>query len=841
MVDTLIQDLKYSLRLLAKSPAFTAITVLTLAIGIGVNTAIFSVVNAVLLRPLPYPRSEELVAVHTKGPMGEGGGPIGYRDYQDIATLKDALAGAATYRGGQYNMSGIGEPREFDVSQVTASLFTVLDVRPILGRVFTAAEEEEPVVVVSHRFWQNSLGADPAAIGRTMTLDGRGFQVIGVMPPTMRYPSVDMDAWLPIGWSFTANPGMRTTRMFRGYTGIVRLAPGITRERLDGDLGVIARRIDEEVQSSQAGASVQITSNGPRGGGGGPRPAAGAPRPGFQITTSFMTSDLRDEYVGDRTRAIVVLAGAVALVLLIACANTASLLIARATRGRKEIAVRRALGAERGRLIRQLLTESVMLSVAGAVAGIVLAMLALRATLATWPAVLPRQNDIHIDLTVFFFTIALSLLTGIGFGLVPALRMSSPRLEEELRDESGIGGGRRRRRTLSTLIVGEVALALVLLVGAGLMVRSFVALNSVDPGFDPHGVVGARIRLTPARYPTPESRAHFFDQLLANLRSRPGVTDATVARTLPLSGGNMVLAMDPRQVRADDPEQFLPIHTTVVGPGFFSTFGIPILQGRPLTAQDGVTNAAPTVVINQRLGERLWPGQDVLGKSLPLGGGGPGGRPPLTIIGVIGDIHGSSLADDVGPEMFMGLGSGVGNGQGPMWLAVRGPRPDDLAATIREAVHAVDAEQPVAEIASIDRMVADDQSARRLNTTLVTVFALIAAALAIVGIYGVTAYAVAQRRREFGVRMALGAEPSRLLQMVVRENLWLVLGGVLAGLIIAALASRVLTALLFGVASLDPVTFAGMALLLAVVALLATAVPARRAGEVDPVVALRND
>ena len=831
-MDTFLPDLKYAIRQLARSPGFAAVAILTLAVGIGANTAIFSVVNAVLLRPLPYPRSEELVTVRSGGLFGERGGfAISYRDYQDVAELKGPLAGAAVVRGGRYNLTGAGDPREMEVAFASPSLFSVLDLRPVLGRVFSAAEEQEPVAVLSHRFWQTAFGGDSSALGRMVNLDGTGFQVIGVMPATMRYPNADVEAWIPVGWSFVAQPQLRITRTFRGYTGLVRLAPGVTVDRLNSDLSVLAQRINEETTASGGGSQrVEITMNSGPGGPGGPGARGG---PGA-FGMSFQVASLRDEAVGDRGTAIIVLAAAVGLVLLIACANTASLLIARATRRRKEIAVRRALGAGRNRLVRQLLTESVLLSVTGAVLGVALSFVALRAILSVWPAVLPRQNDIRIDAIVLAFTLALSVLTGIAFGLVPALKASSPRLEEALRDEAGLAGGRRPRRTLATLIAGEIALALVLLVGAGLLVRSFISLNRVSPGFDTSDLLAARIRLTPSRYTSPAAQKQFYDQLTDALRQRPEVAGVTTMRTLPLSGARMIIGMDPREVRADDPEQSLMLETFVVGPDFFTTLGIPLLDGRGFNSQD-VAGGLPVVVINTRVARRLWPGENALGQSLPLGG-----PTPAVVIGIVGDLHGASLSEDVGPQIFRPLTQAQAP-QPVMWIALRGPRPLALVPALQETVRAVDPQQPIAEIASVDQMIARDQSARRLNTTLVTVFALVAALLAIVGIYSVTAYAVSQRSREFGIRLALGARSSQLLGLVLRENALLVGGGVLAGLLLAALASRTLDSLLFGIVSLDLVTFGGVAVVLAAVALVATALPASRAGRVDPVTALRNE
>ena len=842
-MDSLLQDLRYAFRQLLGAPGFTVLAVLTLGLGIGANTAIFSVVNAVLLRPVPYPKSEELVTLHSEGPLGESSRfGLPYPTFEDIAQLKGSLASAAVYRTGQYNLTSSVEPREIEAAIVSPSLFDVLGVRPVLGRPFTQSQEQDPVAVLSHRFWQSAFASDSSVLGKTVSLDGRGYEVIGVLPPGIRFSDADAELWIPIGWSFVGAPGMRTNRNWFAFTGVARLQPAITIERLRGDLDVVARRIDAEREAnSQGDQRIQITT---RGGGGGPPPGGVVKRPGLpggRLSTAFVVTSIRDEVVGDTSRPLEVLAGAVGLVLLIACANAAGLLVARAARRKKEISVRRALGAERSRLIRQLLTESVLLALGGAVVGVLLAKVGLQAILATWPAVLPRANEIDISGMVLLFTLGLSLLTGVAFGLVPALKISSPVLEEVLRDESGVGGGRQRRRIQSSLIVAEVGLALVLLVGAGLLLRSFLLLNQVDPGFNTRDILAGRIRLTPSRYSSPEVQQQFFDDLLAALRRRPGVTAVTTARTLPLSGARMMLGMNPRDVRSDDPDEFLTIGTTVIGPDFFSTLQIPLLQGRAFTAQDD--QGAPRVaVINTRLARRLWPGQDPLGKVIPMGV--PAGQGPvlqqITVVGVVGDIHGSSLAVDVIPEMFLPLKQS-GGGDSQIWVAMRGPRPRPLAlaAVLREAVRSLDSQQPVAEIASVAQMVARDQSALRLNTTLVTVFGGLAGVLAIIGIYGITAYAVSQRTREFGVRMALGGRPADVMGLVLRENLWLVASGVLAGTVIAVVASRTLASLLYGIRTTDALTFVTTAILLSIVAMAAAWLPARRATKVDPVEALR--
>jgi putative ABC transport system permease protein len=699
------------------------------------------------------------------------------------------------------------------------------------------------VAILTNRFWHSAFGGDSSVIGHSLSLDGRGFQIVGVMPAGMRYPDSDVDLWIPIGWSFAADPELKVNRSWHAFDCLVRLGSGTTMDRLRADLAVLATRIQEETMGAGGGQRLQLDIRG-----GGPGPRGGGPRmrgpggPGGAPRIAFVTETLNHEVVGDTGSAILMLAGAVALVLLIACANAANLLIARASRRGREIAVRRALGADRVRLARQLLTESVVLALAGAAVGLVFARIGLGAVISTWPAVLPRANEIGIDGRVLGFTLLLSVITGVAFGMIPAVRASAPGLEQSLRDEAGASGGRTRRRTQAILIASEIALALVLLAGAGLLVRSFVALNHVDPGFDPRDVVAARVRLTPSRYNSPQAQQEFFDRLVTELRQRPGVTGAALARTLPLSGARMMLAINPREVRGDDPDQFLAIGMTVVGPDFFSTMKIPIVSGRPLTADD--RDGQPRVaVINRRLAQRLWLGENPLGKTFPMGagpGGAPGRGPVLvTVIGVIGDIRGGSLSDEAGPEVFLPVAQ-VG-WRPESWLAIRSGQSVGLGTIVREAVATIDAQQPVAEIATIEQMVAQDQSARRLNTTLLTLFALLAVALAVIGIYGVTAYAVSQRTREFGLRVALGARPGDVVRLVVAENVWLVVTGIISGLIISLLASRVLASLLFGVGRNDVATFGATAVLLAVVALAATLIPARRATRVDPMVALRTE
>src|SRR5438477_6618163 len=500
------------------------------------------------------------------------------------------------------------------------------------------------------------------------------------------------------------------------------------------------------------------------------------------------------------------------------------------------MAVRRALGAGRGRLVRQLLTESTLLALAASVVGVVLSTWGLHALIAVWPQALPRTTEITLDGRVLSFTLGLAVLTGVAFGILPAWRASAPGIEQTLREDApGAIGGRRRLQ--STLVVGEVSLALVLLVGAGLLVRSLIRLSNVNPGFDTRDVLAARIRLTPARYPAGAQQALFFDNMLAALQAHPGVQSASLAGTLPLSGNAFMYVFDPRTVRPDYPEPIMVLRSSAVSPDYFTTFRIPIRRGRGFTAQDR-SGALPVAVINRATADQLWPGQDPIGKQLTLGGPGRAGG-PLTIVGLIDNLRSASLDARPQPELYGPALSGMRE----MWVALRSSngRPLQLVGAIRDAVHQADPEQSIGELVSLEQLIGRQTAARRFNTTLLMIFALLAVGLALVGIYGVTAYAVTQRTRELGIRMALGARGVDVVGLLMRESLRRVAVGVGLGLLVALGVTRALSAMLYEVAPRDAATFAATALLLVVVALLATWVPARRATKVDPMVALRYE
>ena len=830
----LIQDLRLALRQLFKNPAFTTVAVLTLALGIGANTAIFSAVDAVLLRPLPYPQSDRLVdlsATNTE-PVRFA---ISYPDLLDFRALTHDFTGVAAYSSQLYNLTGAGDPREVQAAFVTANLFDVLGVHPTIGHSFTPQQENDPVALVSYALWAQSFGRDPAILGKAIALDGKSYTVIGVMPPAFHFPTDGIEVWTPIGGIRATEPQTLTMRDLHVLNGVARMAAGVTLARVQSDLDVLAKRLQAEQSNDTSARRIIAIGPGPVGGKGGPRIGSG-PLDAIQ----FNAVPLRDAAIGDVSSRLWVLLGAVGLVLLIACANAANLLLARAaTRGR-EMAIRRALGAGRGRLIRQLLTESVVLALVGAGLGLVVSKWGLDALLALWPRALPRSQEVGLHLGVLAFTAVLALVTGIAFGLAPALRATATRIEEGLRQDSAGSTGGRRQRVQHTLVVVEMALALVLLVGAGLLARSFAALNAVSPGFDTRDVLAGRIRLTPSRYPTAPQQKTFFETVQSALAGRPDVTGVALSETMPLSGGIRVVAFDPHPVRPDYPEPYFAAFESVVAPEYFSTMRIPIRHGRGFGPEDRV--GAPTVaVVSARFASELWPNQDPIGKQFPFRGPREPDR-PVTVIGVVDDLRSASL-EQPNPLPTLYLSSVQEAGQPEMWVVMRSSRgaPLALIGALKDAVKLTDPEQPIGDLVSLEQLIGRQTAARRFNTTLLGIFALLAVGLALVGIYGVTSYAVAQRRRELGIRLALGAGPKDVMRLLLGESLMRVVIGVVLGLAIALVASRALVSMLYGVQRWDPLTFAGTALLLGVVALLATWLPARKATRVDPVEALRTE
>jgi len=843
---TLLTDLKYAVRGLRNNPGFAAVAILTLALGIGANTAIFSVVNAVLLRPLPYSQPERLVQVYSAG-FQEGRFSMSYPDIEQLRAMQQVFGGVAGYDTHEFNFTGSGDPREIEGAYASSELFPVLGTTPELGRTFGPADEQAPYIVISHRLWASVFGRDPTVLGRSIQLDGTPFTVIGVMPASFRFPSENIDLWAPLGGAFAASPEARTDRNLHLFNTVARLQPGVTKERVQADLATLAQRLQAQQetanQSQPQRREMRITARGAApAGGAGPRPGptVARARDGAGLEIAFDAVPLTDEVVGDIRPTLYVLFGTVAMVLLIACANAANLLVARANSRRREIVIRQALGADRGRIVRQILTESILLALAAGVMGVLMSYWGLDLLLATWPDSLPRVQDVTIDRSVLAFTFLVSLATGVGFGLVPAFRAFHPAIEEALREDSaGLGGGRRRQRTQRVMVAAELAVALVLLVSAGLLVRSFTRLMEVDPGYDTHDVLAARVRLTPSRYPDRASRETFFRTLSDDLAARPGVDGVTISRTMPLTGSMMMLAINPQRIRPNDPDPILPIAMRLVGSDYFNTLRVPILKGRPFEATDR-EGATPVVVINTRLAKRLWPDEDPVGKQIPIGMRQETAR-EATVVGVIGDVHYAGLDEETGPELYLPLAQAPDWGE-QMWIAIRADRnPLLLAGTVREAVRRADPQQPVAELFSLDQAIGQSTAARRFNMMLISLFAGLAVALSVIGVYGLTSYAVSQRTRELGIRIALGAKQGDVVRLVIREGLRLALIGAAIGLPIAFAASKAIGSMLFEVTTSDALTYAGTAALLISAAVLATWIPARRAARVDPVVALKSE
>ena len=799
-MQTLIQDLRYGARMLFKQPGFTLIAIFTLALGIGANTAIFSVVNALLLRPLPYPDSEQLAWVWMDNRQeGIAEDITSWPNFEDWRTQNQSFQGMAGVRDRRFNLTGTGEPEELNGANVSANFFDLMRVSPQQGRAFSADEEQEgreQVVVIGHGLWQRRFGGDAKLVGQTLSLNGQPHTIIGVMPPGFQFPN-QTEIWKPL----VPDAQLRTARGAFWLPVIGRLKPGVTRAQAQAEMAGIAQHLEEQYPNSNRGFGVNVVL-------------------------------LHEQLVGKLRTALWVLLGAVACVLLIACANVANLLLARAAARQKEIALRAALGASRGRVVRQLLTESVLLAALGGVSGLLLARWGLDALVALAPSDLPRAESITIDQRVLFFTLGLSLLTGVVFGLAPALQSSKLGLSEVLK-EGGRSTGGGGQRTRSALVVAEIALALVLLVSAGLLLRSSWRLQQVNPGFNPERVLKVRLSLPPSKYREGVQAAAFYQQLLERLRALPGVQAAGVTSSVLLnkvhSSSGILIEGRPAP---NGPRPELPMDS--VSPGYFQVLDMPLVQGRQFNEQDKA-DGLPVAIVNETMARRFWPNEDPLGKRFNFGDGGRW----WTVVGVVRDSRRQGLDAPIRIESFLPHAQ---RPLGAMEVVLRTTdNPLAMTRTVRSAVWSLDGDLPVSEIQSVEQMLGARVAPRRFNLLLLGLFAFVAMLLAAVGIYGVMSYGVTQRTHEIGIRMALGAGPGAVLKLVVGHGMLLTLLGVAAGLAAAFALTRLMTTLLFGVSATDPLTFSLIALLLLLVALLACWIPARRATRVDPMIALRCD
>jgi putative ABC transport system permease protein len=811
-----LQDVRFGLRQLAKSPGFAAVAIVTLALGIGANTAIFSVVNGILLRPLQFPEPEKLVRVWHVPPAKSFPGmtrfsvsPANYLDWEKQNHVFEQMA-IYTYRG--FTLNSGAKPERVDACAVSSGFFSTLAVQPLLGRALLPGEDQpgrSNVVVLSYRFWQEHFGSDRDIVTHDVVVDGRNFLVAGVMPPSFRFPDF-AQMWTPMAWTDQD----RAVRGEHHYIAIARLKPNVGVPQAQAEMDTISSRLEQLYPADDKGWGAIVVP-------------------------------LHDDLVSDVRPAMLVLLGAVACVLLIACVNVANLILAKAFSRQKEIAIRTALGASWARILRQSLTESVLLSFVGGALGLTYAHFGVRLIVAFLGDNLPRSLDVGIDADVLIFTAAISLFTGILSGVLPALRLAGKNVSQSLKqglgrtdlDSSG-------KRTRSALVVSEVALSLVLLIGAGLMIRSFQRLRSVNPGFDPHNVVTANIALSQNKFPSPGQHIRFYEQIVQRVRTLPGVEAAGLIDDLPLNmdGSNQPISIDGRPVVAmsEQPE----VSVRLISTGYLKALRIPVLRGRDFGEGD-VAGRPGAILISESMARQFWPGEDAVGKRLTLTF-----FPDMVreIVGVVGDVKLDGL-DQARPAvaLYMPLDQisvpALGGWSSfPMTLVVRTVgNPAGVTSAVGNAVHAVDHDVPLRDILLMDDVVANSVTQQRFNMMLLGAFGGLALMLAAIGIYSVLSYSVRRRVNEIGIRMALGAGLGDVLRMVVVEGMKPTLLGVTIGLAIAAAFGRVMSSLVYEVKPGDPLTFLAVTGLLATVGLMASVIPAYRAAKVDPMVALRDE
>ena len=800
-METLFNDIRYGLRSAWKRPGFTMVALITLALGIGANTAIFSLINAVLIRPLPFRDPDRLV--WTWGNIRNGGNrasvsPLDFLDYRQRNQTFEEFAAMISVPVSA-NLTGGGEPERLPAAAVTGNYFQALGVQPALGRTFVPENEtagRDQVAVLSYALWQRRFGGDPGIINKRITLDDKSFEVVGVMPRDFEFPAA-AEIWLPL--NFDGSPGMKQ-RKAHFLRPIGRLKVGVSLAQAQADTDGIARQLEAAYPDTNTGWNLRLVS-------------------------------LRDQMVGNIKSTLYILLGAVALVLLIACANVANLLMAHAASRQKEIAVRSALGAGRLRIMRQMITESVMLAVVGGALGTLLAIWGVQGLVTLSGANIPVTANVKIDTTVLTFTLATSLITGLLFGIAPAIRTMKLNLSETLK-EGGRSGSEnaQRNRTRSLLVILESAVAVMLLVGAGLLVRSLIRLQNTNPGFNRSNVLTMRIDLPRQKYAAPEALAGFWEQFEARVGSLPGVESVGLVSELPLSGqpNDMPYTVEGRAPLAAN--QAFDDDFRRVNQDYFRTLKIPFIRGRNFTPQE-VRAGAKVLIISESLAAQTFPNEEPLGKRLVMSFG----NQPFEIVGIVGDVRHRSLATPPLPAMYMPAFESGAN------VVIRTQDSQSLAASVRREMAMIDPNQPIATVRTMDQWLGLAVAAPRYRTGLFGLFAVLALVLSAVGIFGVMSYSVSQRTHEIGVRMALGARQMDVLGLVVRQGMSLVLVGLGIGLLGAIALTRVMASLLFEVGTKDPATFVGVAMLLALVAFIACYIPARRATKVDPLVALRYE
>ena len=798
----MIQDLIYGLRWLRKHPGFTALSVLTLAAGIGVNTAMFSVVHAVLLKPLPYTEPDRIVWMTESGPEVKNRW-VSFKNFVDWRARNQVFESMSTFRGWSVNVTGSDQPENINSRMVTPDYFKVMRATPELGRDFTEDDDKTgaaPVTIISHPFWQQRFAGDPHIVGKSITLDDKSYTIIGVMPKTFEHQGPPPLWLLPGPLNFYTHT--RDVRL--GGSVIARLKAGVTIEQARAEMNRVAQQLFQENPVTNAGAdTVTVVS-------------------------------LQDNITRNVGPALKILFGAVALVLLIACANVANLLLARAATRRKEFAVRAALGASRPRIIRQLLVESLLLALTGGVLGLFFASWAMSFLQKVAHETVPRMAGTGINGRVLAFNIGASVLTGILFGLAPALRFSKTDLQETLKDSASTGTENQGKKLRSALVVSEVAVSVALLVGAGLMVKSLVTLLRSDNGFDPNGVLTMELKVSRNRHRKPEELSQLLHQVLQSVQAQPGVQTATFSSNLPGSADGWQNDIAPEGHRSLEPGESINVDWSIVSADYFQTMKIPILRGRTFT-RDEDEQGKPVVLVDENLARRFWPNEDAIGKRLKYDG-------PVwhEIVGIVPEVRAYGLEAKPLIKIYTPFGRAPQRNSN-LSIRFNNIDPQALTAAVTRAVQAVDKDVPVTEVATFESLLAREASPRRFNAVLFAVFGMLALVLAATGVYGVLSYSVSQRTHEVGIRMALGAGRRDVLRLFMGQGMALVLLGLVLGLGGALALTGLMSSLLFGVSTTDPGTFAVVSLGLIFIGLLACYIPARRATKVDPLVALRYE
>lgn len=810
-MSALLQDVRYGLKVLWKNRGITLVAALVLALGIGANSAIFSIVNALLLRTLPFEKSEQIVMVWEKrARQGSNETPVTAADFHDWREQNQSFEQLAAFNGASFTLTSSDQPEQYMGANVTSNFFSALGVKPMLGRAFSK-EEEQPgsnhVVIMSYGLWQRRFGSDPNIINRQVALNGETYTVVGVMPTDFEFFDRDINWWSPL--SLKEDELLNRGLHFLVVVG--RLKQSVTLAQARADMETIASRLEQQYPDKNAGHGVNLIP-------------------------------INEQFSKDYKTILLILQFAVGFVLLIACANVANLLLSGAAKRQKEIAIRTALGATRLRLIRQLLTESVVLSLLGGLLSLILALRAISLIKTIIPeatnAIIPGWDKIGLDARVFGFTLLVSVLTGMLFGLAPAIYASKVDLNESLKEGTKGSAGSSRHRVRNILVISEIALALMLLIGAGLMIKSFQLLQHVNPGFETDNLLTMELPLSEAKYPTLAQQVIVLQQFEERINSIQGVKAAGLVFALPLSGHGASRTFTIEGQPPPTPTQEPRAGFNAISPTYLRAMGIPLLKGETFTQQDLLNNSNGKVIINSTLAQRYWPNEEPLGRRLKIGGA-QSKNPWLTVIGVAGDVKHIGLDSDVKSEIYVPIT------QAPAPLVALVVRtasdPTKLVADVRNQIQSIDKDQPIGNIKTMNQVLAEAVAQPRLYTILIGIFAGLALLLAVLGIYSMMAYSVVQRTQEIGIRMALGAQPRDILRLVLSEGMRLTLIGVAIGLVGSFVVTRLISSLLFGVSATDPVTFIAVTSLSIVIALIASYVPARRATKVDPMIALRYE